>query len=60
MLPMKKIIIAVVVIVALVVATPYIHEFFNTHSKDGNTVTVTIPEGAPAGQIASILKENDL
>lgn len=57
---MKKIIIAVVVIVALVVATPYIHEFFNTHSKDGNTVTVTIPEGAPAGQIASILKENDL
>lgn len=57
---MKKIIIAIAVITALIVATPYIHEFFNIHSKEGNPVTVTIPEGTSAGRIASILKENNI
>lgn len=52
---MKKIIAVIVVIAVIVFASPVITEYLGTGSDAGNTVTVTIPEGATITQIADIL-----
>ena len=60
---MKKLILALVLIVvvtAVVLTAPVLMEFFDSESHSGNDVTVTIPQGAAANEIARILKENNI
>ncbi len=52
---MKKIVAVIIVIAFIAFALPAISEYFGTGSVSGNTVTVTIPEGATVTQIADIL-----
>ncbi len=56
------------VIIALLVAlvcialfvSPYIKEYTSKTSKSGQLITITIPEGAGAAQIAQMLEDKDL
>lgn len=57
---MKKIILAAIAALALIWLTPYMSEYFATRSTTGAPVTITVPQGATADDIADILKENNL
>ena len=57
---MKKIIAIIIAVILVAFLTPYAHEYFNMVSTQGNPVTITVPQGAAAAEIASILKENGL
>lgn len=57
---MKKIVAAIAAVILLAYSVPYVHEYFNSVSTQGNPVTITVPQGATADDIAKILKENDI
>lgn len=55
-----KIIPIAVLVAAILLLTPYIHEYTDTKSEPGKPVTITVPEGATVPDIAALLKENGL
>lgn len=59
-LQMKKIIVLIVAIVLVAWLTPYAHEYFSNTSKEGEPVTITIPQGSAESDIALLLKEKGL
>ncbi len=54
------ILIVAVLLAAAVFASLFLTEYLNNTSKDGEAVTVVIPQGASGKAVASILKDNDL
>ncbi len=55
-----SIILVAVLLVGAIFGAMFLTEYLNTESKDGETVVVTVPEGAAGRAVADILKENGL
>jgi len=59
---MKKIILIIVAILIIIVGIYgfiFINELYGDSTKNGQDITITIPEGSSTHTIAKILKEND-
>lgn len=54
------IIMTIALLIAVIIAAPYIKEFVTNNSAYGEEVAITIPQGASTEAIGEILKENGL
>ena len=56
----KRILLFFIIICIALFLLPYIKEYTAKTSRDGQIVTITIPEGASASSVAQMLEDNEL